>query len=63
MCGTNIRHYVTTPNTTRLDVTIRDESLSYSDIRDAFVYTAQFVAKTLQLIDEGQDIVFRNYSS
>lgn len=57
-CCTILKHFVTTPNTTRLSVTL-DEQMAVKnwtdEMRDeAFRTTAAFIVKALQLVDEGR---------
>lgn len=55
--GTTLEHFVTTPNTTRLSVTINDESLRAEEIDVAFLATAAFIAKSLNAVDEGESVI------
>jgi len=62
LCGTQIEPFASTPNTTRLTVTIKNEGISSHYMHTAFLHTAKLLAQTLELIDKGEDIIFRDYS-
>ena len=55
--GVNLEHFVTTALTTRLSATISNEGLSQEDQHAKFAKAASYLAKSLQLIDDGVDVV------
>jgi hypothetical protein len=62
-CGVELKHFVSTPNTTRFGANITDESLS-AEIRDVwFRNAAAFLVKVLQSVDEGRDIMHMDFSA
>lgn len=58
LCGTTLEPYASTPNTTRLGVTINDEELDDDARHAAFTNTAKVIARTLALIDQGENVTY-----
>lgn len=56
--GIDVEHFVTTPNVTRLGVEPRYPSEEESELtlQERVHRTADFIVKTLEVIDEGHDI-------
>jgi hypothetical protein len=53
--GTELDHFVTTPNVTRLEVRTKDEGMSRAGIERSFEDTARYIAAALNFVDQGKE--------